>query len=400
MIHNIMNQLKRRPGAHYHAGMKWTVCAAALFLLGASPAPSPGDLAFAHGDFDAALRAYSAAVASSPNAGSLLGLGTMELYRDDLRNSREHLTEAARLDPANPTIEARLRTLHGREPSATDFEIAMPAGGVRIPFASIDPLPLIRGEINGREAWFVLDTGASGVDLSAAGARRLGIATHAAGRGVFAGGKQADLQAGRIDTFAAGGLTVHGIPTTVVEGLSLKLGGHDIDGAIGTVFLRHFLSTIDYRHGALVLRERTGGSAAARAPAGASAASVPMWLVGDHFLFARGRVGDVEGLFNVDTGGTDVGVQLTKASLAAAGITPQAAKGDFVGGGGAVAMQTFTAPSVSLGTFTRRNVPGVFFPDGDQFGIFPFAVTGVVSHEFFRGSEVTLDFDTMTLTVS
>ncbi len=381
-------------------GMKWTICAAVLFLLGASPAPSAGDLAFARGDFDAAQRAYSAAVASSPDAGSLLGLGTTELYRDDLRGAREHLTEAARLDPANPMIQARLRTVTGREPSATDFQINLPAGGVRIPFASVDPLPLIRGEINGREAWFVLDTGAGGVDLSAAGARRLGIATHAAGRGVFAGGKQAELQAGRIETFAAGGLTVRGIPTTVVEALSLKLGGHDIDGAIGTAFLRHFLSTIDYRHGALVLRARASGGATARAPLVAAAASVPMWLVGDHFLFARGRVGDIEGLFNVDTGGTGVGVQLTKASLAAAGITPHAAKGDFVGGGGAVTIQIFTAPSISLGSFTRHHVPGVFFPEGDQFGIFPFAVAGVVSHEFFRGSEVTLDFDTMTLTVS
>ncbi len=379
--------------------MKWTVWATALILLGASPEPSAGDLAFQHGDFEAAQRAYASAVAASPDAGSLLGLGTIELYRDDLRSARQHLSEAARLDPGNPAIQARLRTLSGREPSGTDFRIAMPADGVRIPFASVDPLPLIRGEIDGREAWFVLDTGASGVDLTAAGAQRLGVATHVVGQGIFAGGKHAEVRAGRIDAFAAAGLTVRGIPTNVVEGMSLRLAGRDVDGAIGTVFLRHFLSTIDYRHGALVLRPRSGGTAASLSPHDASTA-VPMWLVGDHFLFVRGRVGDVEGLFNVDTGGTRVGVQLTKASLAAAGITPHAAAGSFVGGGGAVPMQEFTAPAVSIGAFTARNVPGVYFPEGDQFGIFPFQIAGVVSHELFRNTAVTLDFDTMTLSVS
>lgn len=96
-----------------------------------------------------------------------------------------------------------------------------------------------------------------------------------------------------------------------------------------------------------------------------------------------------------------MGVQLTRDALTAAKITPDASRAqDFVGGGGAARALPFTADSVSIGTFTRKNVPGLYFPDGDQYRIFPFHVDGTVSHVFFRTASLTFDFDAMKMIVS
>ena len=66
------------------------------------------------------------------------------------------------------------------------------------------------------------------------------------------------------------------------------------------------------------------------------------------------------------------------------------------GGGGAVNFVPFHADA-KLGALTRSNVPGVYMSDGDPYGIFPFKVTGALSHSFFRQSRVALDFDGMKL---
>jgi hypothetical protein len=47
----------------------------------------------------------------------------------------------------------------------------------------------------------------------------------------------------------------------------------------------------------------------------------------------------------------------------------------------------------------RHAVPGLYFPNGDQYGIFPFKVAGTLSHEFFRGTALTFDFTSMQLVV-
>jgi hypothetical protein len=46
---------------------------------------------------------------------------------------------------------------------------------------------------------------------------------------------------------------------------------------------------------------------------------------------------------------------------------------------------------------TIRATPGTYFPDGDQYGIFPFAVAGTISHEFLKQGAVTFDFAAMKL---
>ncbi|MBV9270153.1 MAG: aspartyl protease family protein, partial [Candidatus Eremiobacteraeota bacterium] len=126
--------------------------------------------------------------------------------------------------------------------------------------------------------------------------------------------------------------------------------------------------------------------------------NVPMWLVGDHFIFARASVnGGAPALYNIDSG-SEFGVQMTKDALRTAQIQPQAEKAQsFVGGGGATRIFPFIAGSVAIGDARQQSVGGMYFPDGDQYGAFPFTVGGTVSGGFLRHYAVTFDFKAMRL---
>ena len=69
-----------------------------------------------------------------------------------------------------------------------------------------------------------------------------------------------------------------------------------------------------------------------------------------------------------------------------------------MGGGGEVSTLPFTA-SVSVGTCRVDDLAGVYFPHGNQYGIFPFTVAGTVSHQFFRKTALTFDFVAMRLVI-
>ncbi|HZO95521.1 MAG TPA: retropepsin-like aspartic protease [Candidatus Baltobacteraceae bacterium] len=386
--------------------MKLTACLLGAALLANAPAsPSPsGDAAFRRGDFAVAGAAYAAALAARPDdVDALVGLGTVRLYGGNLAAARSTLMKAAALAPSDARIAERLRSIARVESRPGDLRVTMDRSEVDVPFVVTDPLPMIRARIDGHDATLVIDTGATTIALSAAAARRFGIALHPAGQGVFAGGRTAAISAGRIDTVSFSGASVRGVPAGgLPAGMPTSLGGHDYDGVIGTTLLRQFLSTLDYPGARLILRPRADSARFEAAAAAHDDAIVPMWLVPDHFIFARARVDDAyDALFSIDTGGAGIGITLTKDALDAAGIEPDATKAVAgVGGGGAVRIVPFTAASVSLGTFSRRDVAGVYSPGGDPYGIFPFAVAGALTHGFFRSAALTFDFDAMELVVA
>ncbi len=376
--------------------------AAALMARSSSP-PDSGDSAFARGDFDAAFRQYSAAVAASPDDfDGLLGLGTIDLYRGDLVAARAHIAKALQMNPTDSLAQRRMRALQELQGKAGDLDVSMTRDEVDVPFVVTDPLPMVRVMIDGKAGSFLIDTGAPGVELTARAAARLGVQMHEAGKGVFAGGMEAQVFAGRVESIEFPGALVRGVPVgELPSAMPTELGGRSYDGVIGTKLLRRFLATLDYRAEKLVLRRRSESDRFEAAARARNAAIVPMWLVPDHFIFARATVnGSFDGLFSIDTGGAGIGIALTKTSLAAANIIPDESKASLgFGGGGQVRVVPFTAAAVSLGSFNRHDVSGLFTPSGDPYGRFPFAVAGSLSHEFFRRSALTFDFSAMQLIV-
>jgi hypothetical protein len=196
-----------------------------------------------------------------------------------------------------------------------------------------------------------------------------------------------------------GGVRIRNVPAGInpsADGLNFP--GIKLDGVIGTGLLMHFLSTIDYCGGKLVLAPRNASAAFETRVAKSGANVVPFWLVADHFMFARGKMNQLDGVFYIDTGLAGGGLVASKATLDAAGVTIDGSKTmTGQGGGGAVQFVPFRA-SATLGNLTRDDLPGVYMPGGrDPLAALPFRSTGIISHSFFRQSRLTFDFEAMRL---
>jgi|SRR5579884_403327 len=357
-----------------------------LTALLALSAANPNE-AFKAGDFAAARAGYAQQVKQNTrDVNALLGLATTELYDNDLAAARNDLKEALALQGDNARAQRLLRTLDKRMGRPDEFEVSQ-RGDVVLPFVAQHPLPVVRMRIEGADANVMIDTGAPVLVVTPAFAAAHHFSVRNAGIGLFAGGRRARVQATIVPRISAESLTVTNVPANVMPG-----PGPGVDAIIGTGFFAHFLTTLDYKQHRLILRPRD-----AKAPAMA-VANVPMWLVGDHFIFAQVSVnGGAPALYNIDSG-APIGVQMTKEALRAAQIAPQTDKPtSFIGGGGTARIFPFVASLVTLGGAQQRNVDGVYFPDGDQYGAFPFTVAGTVSGGFLGHYAVTFDFKAMRL---
>ena len=376
-----------------------------IALMGQAPAgpppaaspPLPGDDLFAQGRFAEATPVYDRAAAAAPESGPALArVARMRLYEGREDEAIELARKALTLAPGNPIATATLgvATARQRNFSAEFYQVEATAGTTSIPFVITDPLPVVRVTIGGREAEFLIDTGAPDIMLRRPFAEALGLPLTDGGTGTFAGGRQAQVQRTVVPELEIGGLRIRNVPAGVNAG-ALQLPGVEIDGIIGTGLLMHFLSTIDYCDGKLVLAPRSSAGEFEQRAAGAN--SVPFWLVGDHFMFARGKVNQAEGLFLIDTGLAGGGLTATKATLDAAGVTLDESRTlTGQGGGGPVQFVPFRA-AATLGNLTRSDVPGVYMASGNPLAGFPFTSSGAISHAFFRQSRLTFDFDSMKL---
>ncbi len=348
--------------------------------------------AFKSGDFDQAKQGYSAALKANPaNADALAGMATVELYENNLSQSKLDAQAALKLDPASDRAKRVMRTISVRTGEPGAFQIKQ-TGDAILPFIVSNPLPVVRMKLNGADANVLIDTGAPNFVIRKDFALAHNMKITAAGQGVFAGGRTAQVSTTTLDTVSAGPLTVDAVPSDVLPVPPVG-PGMTVDAVVGTAFFTHFLATIDYPRSRLVLQP-----AGTPAQTVAAAADVPMWLVGDHFIFTKGRINNgAPVLLNVDSGGGGMGLQLTKPALDAAHISPDVAHAQsFNGGGGATRAASFTA-DVAIGGASQNRLPGLYFIDGDQYGIFPFTVAGTVSHEFLKHYAVTFDFTNMRM---
>lgn len=377
--------------------------AAALTLISAAagqPASGPGDALSSAGDFPAAAQAYEARLKATPNdAGALAGLARVRLYENKLDEAIALAQQALAVEPANPVARASLGVAQQRKASfgPDRYQFTAPAGEEIIPFVVTDPLPVVRVIVGGRPVNFLIDTGGPDIVVSPDLVQALGLQVQEAGQGIFAGGQRAAVQRTLVPEFQIGRVKIANVPAGVMR-QALPIPGVKIDGVLGTGLLMHFLSTLDYCQGRLVLRPRTASAEFEQAAARGGANVVPMWLAGDHFIFARARLthgGD--GMFLIDTGLAGGGISAPKATLDEAGVVldPAAAR-TGIGGGGPVTFIPFRA-GATIGSLTVEDIPGAHTPGGDPTSVFPFKVKGLLSHMMFRQSRLSFDFDAMRL---
>jgi hypothetical protein len=399
---------------------------------------NPADNLFKAGKFAEAEKAYAQIAARDPaNLASQLQLGRIALLANHLDQAQLLLKKVLALQPGNADAKIMLaevfyrhdnfaeaaNAMTGLGPSDHEklanvstlnraklesfkglvpYEIHGPGDITRLKFVKRDPLPLVKVRINGgKEVLFFIDTGGAELALDTAFAKELGIPQFGAVQGTFSGGQHAAVQNGRVDSVAVGDWVVRNVPVQelALRQLSQAFGIQALDGCIGTIFLSHFLSTIDFRNGELVLRRK---SERQNLNPGSKQTDVPFWMAGDHFIVGWGKVNTLPpALLFVDTGVAGAGAKLAPSVLHQAGIKldeKQASAGQ--GGGGSFTTVPYVVQQLSFGNIRETNVTGVFdgaYPWEHSLGFF---LAGSVGHDFVAPYSVTFDFSRMLMTFS
>ncbi|MCK4916366.1 MAG: aspartyl protease family protein, partial [Candidatus Eisenbacteria sp.] len=273
-----------------------------------------------------------------------------------------------------------------------------------VPFLVTDPLPVIEVEVNGRKVTVLIDTGGDAFILDPSIASELGIEIVASMMGMFAGGMEAEVGFARAKSLALGGVTLHSVPISVLPTGGMAIGGHTLEGIVGTGVLKQFLATLDYPNEELVLRAPSGRAASAfrAGAAGKVLDEVPFYLQSTHFLLARGSLNGVDDLlFQVDSGlaGTPA-FSAPRQTLEYVGIPiPEIeTREGNIGGGGAFATGTFEIAELGLGELVQSDLVGDFGalpPQG--YRMLGFIQDGLISHNFLKAYAWTLDFERMRM---
>jgi hypothetical protein len=418
------------------------VASSAASAQPAEPRPSPvasADRLFEAGEFAQAAEQYARIVAEHPDDyPAILGLGRVALLSNRLVDAESWLKNASALRPGDtdpkvmlaevyyrrndfekaaaalsgidvgtnslivsqyPTLNvAKLRSFKGQMP----YELRGDGQYTRVKFLRTDPLPLVSVRVNGgREVTFFIDTGGSEVALDTEFARELDVPQFGAVQGTFSGGQHAEVHQGRIDSLTLGDWTVRNLPVAILplRQLSQGLGAKQIDGVIGTTLFYHFLATLDFPNGELVLRRKDATSLAQFMASADNNVAVPFWIAGDHFMVGWGRVEALApSLLFVDTGLDGAGVKLADSVIKQAGIRLEEDKASTgAGGGGTLRIVPYVVHRLSFGEAQQTNVPGLYdgpFPWQSSFG---FALAGMVGHDFFKPYAITFDFENMRI---
>jgi hypothetical protein len=219
--------------------------------------------------------------------------------------------------------------------------------------------------------------------------------------GMYGGGKQAATGHGKIDKLTIGDFTIENVPVHILDTskFSAAARGLEVHGIIGTVLFYHFISTIDYPAGELIL-QRKSSDALKRIEDTDGQIVVPFWMSGDHFMVSWGRVNDSEPqLFFVDTGLAGGGFIPSESAFKESGIKLADGQGfEGIGGGGKVTVVPFEVEKLSLGDAVERNITGIYGPFPPKLETSEgFRIAGIISHDFFRSYSVTFDFEGMRL---
>ena len=286
------------------------------------------------------------------------------------------------------------------------YQIDGPAE-TRLSFIMLDPLPVVEIHINDQGPYrFFIDTGGADLILTNRLARKLGVEGYGELSGSFAGGKEGQVGLGKLDSVTLKEITVRNLPVHMMEleGID-EIFNTRIDGAIGTSLLRHFYSTIHYANSELILRQITAQARIEMDKLSATGISIPFWLVEQHMIMARGQVNALpETLFFVDTGLADRGFLIPQTTADAAGLSFDWSKAsESSGGGGKIKELHFELDKVTLGAgdqqISKRQVKAS--KHQGELAIFTgalgFEVGGLISHDFFRDTALTLDVVDMRL---
>jgi tetratricopeptide (TPR) repeat protein len=389
------------------------------------------DKLFSEGKFAEAKVIYKEIISQEPeNYNALKQLGKITLYMNKFTKAEELLTKAISLKPKENEPKLLLAEAYYRQDrfqeaanflnqagithqakrlvsfkDAKPYQIEGKSDVSKIKFLKTDPLPIIQIKVNESETVnFIIDTGAAEVFLDSDFAKEIEAEIHYSNKGTFAGGKTAKVVMGKVDSITFDNITIKNVPVNLmpVRQFSAPIFKETrIDGIIGTVLFYHFLTTLDYVEGELILRNKTTSQLQQfdQEIANLEITEIPFWLTGKHFMVAWGKVNNSKPLlFFVDTGLAGGGFTCPKSTIEEAGIEllhEHATTG--MGGGGEVQIIPFIVDELSLGDVVEKNIQGIYAGGKTLGEMAGFHIGGIISHAFFRNYALTFDFTKMRL---
>jgi len=402
---------------------------ALLFFTGTSllsaGALDRGEVLFENGFFPEAESAYLDAIHKNPGDRKVATLlGMIELFSNHLDESEKYLRKSAQPGPFEVAAKNLLGELFYRRDNfpeaarwfraaggderavplelfgdAAPYAINGPPDETRLPFVVTDPLPIVSVRVNGGEAaQFLIDTGGAEVQLDSEFAKRLNLGGAGGTATTLLDGSQTEMRHARLASLTLGEFDVKNVPVGIRR--LPVFAGRQIDGVLGTVLLYHFLATLDYPNGELILR-RTSTEALHAFEARANLERqnvVPIWMASDHVILARGRVNHAAPALLFVATGVAVGFTCPESTIDQAGLSFNR-QGSMLP---AAARQSLLAPFVVsdlyLGDARQQNVNGLAgaFPAGIEHA-YGFRIAGLIAHQFFRQYAVTFDFTKMRL---
>lgn len=173
----------------------------------------------------------------------------------------------------------------------------------RLPFVD-DQLaaffPGFEASLNGIKVLAHVDTGGTFLHMGVDRARQLGIDLTKSGRGRH-GVVEVDTYSGVAEKFDLGPIEIKNVPIVALPSLT----GRQDFVIFGTNLLQEFLPTLDYPNKIMILRpkDRIDQSSADLDDYTRDAVTVPFRILGDHYMIAKGGIGDRGNLnFFIDSG--------------------------------------------------------------------------------------------------
>jgi hypothetical protein len=381
---------------------------------------------FKSGDFIGSQKVYQEILNASPNdLKSLIYMGYTSLLFNRIDESEKWFKKAKEIKPNLPSLNYFMSEIYHRQKQFSKAAPLYKASGrdamakkmeyfsniqpyqmdngfneICIKFIVTDPLPIVEVIINSEyKGYFIIDTGGGEIILSDDFAGKTKANLFGIEKGSeFGGGKKAPMGHGAISSFKLGELKVENVPIITINLNQLELGGYKIDGIIGTVFLYQFLSTIDYKNGQLILRNKTRYNFDNIVNNYPTCKIIPFVIADDHFMMAKGSVNNSDTmLFFVDTGLAGNAFTCPKSTVKKYGLAyDKMQKNKGLGGGGYFNTYPMEIDSLCLGDLCVKKLHGEFgaFPKPIE-NSFGFKISGLISHEFFRNYSLTIDFESM-----
>ena len=378
--------------------------------------------------FDEARAVYARAQAVDPrDAGAAAAFGKLALFADRLSEAESLLSVAvaAGTEPGALTdlYAARLRrgefaraaelapqvNDEGRVPvlelmaEHPPYRITAGPNEAKVPWSRGYPIPLMRVKLNGQSVLMALDTGSRDLIIDQSFARTRGLKMLPLKSLVFWDGSRVAVQNAVVQRLELGGLSIEDLPAGVTGlrkwMLQVNPQSEPVAGVIGLGLLRNFTPTIDYRSQVLELR-RPGQAY----PAGPNAQRVPFEIWGESELTVYGSLNGgrrMAMVFQSGVGGC--GVAAPADVLAEVGVRPGRLARAIKGAGSVLqgpAGTGVSVPNVAVGPLVREKVAGWSgLLDPAELWKHGVRRDAILSHDFFRGQRVTIDWERRELVV-